>query len=161
MKWCAGCARVILCAGWRKRGRRTVGDAGAVGQAKPLRLTQPRHSSEHGASRTPPPTVGARHTLRHMARRMRFLRASQWCAGCARGIGCVGRWTRGRRTVCLVVKIGRAERLRLMRLGNPANTGRRGRRPLRAVARHTLRDAMKRALFRYAHQWCAGCARGI
>ena len=55
-KWCAGCARVILCAGWRKRGRRTVGDAGAVGQAKPLRLTQPRHSSEHGASRTPPPT---------------------------------------------------------------------------------------------------------
>ena len=87
--------------------------------------------------------------------------AYQWCAGCAREIGCVGLWAGVWRAVINGGKIGRAERLRLMRLGNPANTGRRGRRPLRAVARHTLRDAMKRALFRYAHKWCAGCAREI
>ena len=54
------------------------------------------------------------------------------CAGCARGIEYVGRWTRGGCAVGNVVKIGHAERVRLTHPGNPANAGRRGRRPLRA-----------------------------
>ena len=37
VKWCAGCARGIECAGLWTRGWRTVGDAGAVGQAGRMR----------------------------------------------------------------------------------------------------------------------------
>ena len=38
---------------------RTVGDAGAIGQAKRMRLSQLGNHTEQGASRTPPPTVDA------------------------------------------------------------------------------------------------------
>ena len=89
-KWCAGCARDIAFVGWRTRDGRTVGDAGAVGQARRLRLARPGNHPTEGASRTPPPTVGAKRALRHMTRRVRFLTLHKWCAGCARGIGCVG-----------------------------------------------------------------------
>ena len=90
MKWCAGCARDIAFVGWRTRDGRTVGDAGAVGQARRLRLARPGNHPTEGASRTPPPTVGAKRALRRVRQRMQFPHASQWCAGCARGIAYVG-----------------------------------------------------------------------
>ena len=120
-----------------------------------------RQSRERGASRTPPPTAAAKRRLRHSTRRVRFPHASKWCAGCARGIGCVGRRTRGRRTVGDVGAAGQAQRLRLTQPGNPANAGRRGRRPLRAGARRRLRHSTRRMRFPHASKWCAGCARGI
>ena len=90
----------------------------------------------------------------------RFARL-KWCAGCARGI-CI-RWAvdGGGRAVGDTGATRQAQRVRLTRLGNPASTGRRGRRPLRAVARRTLRHTTRRMRLPHAHQWCAGCARGI
>ena len=70
--------------------------------------------------------------------------AYQWCAGCAREIGCVGLWARGWRAVINVGKIGRAERLRLTRLGNLATTVHRGRRTLQAAAKPALRHMAQR-----------------
>ena len=69
--------------------------------------------------------------MRHTTRRVRFPRASQMVRGrCPRD--CI-RWAVdiGRRTVGDVGAIGHAERMCLTYLGNPANAGRRGRRPLR------------------------------
>ena len=87
---------------------RTVGNAAKIGQAEHLRLTQPGSHPAEGASRTPPPTAGARHTLRDAMKRVLFQYAYQWCAGCAREILYVGRRTRDGRAVCIVVKIGHA-----------------------------------------------------
>ena len=125
-KWCAGCASVILCAGWRKRGRRTVGDAGAVGQAKPLRLTQPRHSSEHGASRTPPLTGDSGTQV--SASRQRVAQTSQTSAHA------LGSPERGAVTARSGVTEGLVQRgCDAISLPVIRRKGRRGRRPLRWV----------------------------
>ena len=143
-KWCAGCARGIAYVGQRTRGWRAVGNAGAVGQAGRMRLTHPGNHPTQGASGTPPPTVGAIHTLRHKTRRVRLPHASKWCAGCAREIAYVGQWTEGWRAVCIVGKIGQAGRLRLTRPGGHTSAGRRGRRPLRSTAKPALRHETQR-----------------
>ena len=70
-----------------------MGDAGKIGQAEQMRLTHPGNNPTQGASRTPPPTVVARHTLRDVMQVVCLPRASQMCAGCARGIAYVGWWT--------------------------------------------------------------------
>ena len=119
--------------GQRTQGGRTEGDVGKIGQAKRMRLTRPGNHPTEGASRTPPPTVGAIHTLRHKTRRVRLPHASKWCAGCAREIAYAGLWTRDGRTGGDADAIGQAEWMRLTQPGNPANAGRRGRRPLRWV----------------------------
>ena len=54
---------------------------------------RPDKRPAQGASRTPPTTVGARHTLRDVRQQMWLPHAYKWCAGCARGIKYVGRWT--------------------------------------------------------------------
>ena len=71
----------------------------------------------------------------------------KWCAGCARGIGCVGRWTRGGCTVSDLGAAGHAQRLRLTRPGGHATAGRRGRRPLRATAERTLQHTTRQMRF--------------
>ena len=125
-KWCAGCVRVILCAGWRKRGRRTVGDAGAVGQAKPLRLTQPRHSSEHGASRTPPLTGDSGTQV--SASRQTVAQTSQTSAHA------LGSPERGAVTARSGVTEGLVQRgCDAISLPVIRRKGRRGRRPLRRL----------------------------
>ena len=63
----------------------------------------------------------------------------KWCAGGAREIAYVGRWVQGGRAVGEAGATGQAGRLRLTHPGNPANTGRRGRRPLRTAAKTDLR----------------------
>ena len=65
--------------------------------------------------------------------RRRFARP-KWCAGCARGISYVGLWTQSGCTVDDAGAVGRAGRVRLTQLGNPAATVHRGRCTLRATA---------------------------
>ena len=84
----------------------------------------------------------------------------KWCAGCARGIGCVGRWTRGGCTVSDLGAAGHAQRLRLTRPGGHATAGRRGRRPLRATAERTLQHTTRQMRFSRASQMVRGrCPR--
>ena len=73
------------------------------------------------------------------------------------------RWVinEGGRAVGNVSKTGHAKRLRLPHPGSHATAGRRGRRPLRLGARHTLRDVMQVVCLPRASQMCAGGARGI
>ncbi len=59
----------------------------------------------------------------------------KWCAGGAREISFVGRWTRGGCDAGNAGAIGQATRLHLTRPGGHAKAGRRGRRPLRAEAK--------------------------
>ena len=68
----------------------------------------------------------------------------QWCAGCARGIGCVGRWTRGWRAVENAGVIGHAGHPQPSRPGNLATTVHRGRCTLRATAKPALRHTSQR-----------------
>ena len=142
-------------------GGRTVGDAGAVGHAERVRLTQPRRSHDRGASRTPPLTGGCETKVAACWTTDKALTSHQLCAGCARDIVCVGLWTRGRRTVCIVVKIGHAEQMRLTRPGGHAAAAHRGRCALRAVAKRPLRHMTQCMRFPRAYHWCAGRARGI
>ena len=65
--------------------------------------------------------------------------AQKWCAGGARGIAYVGRWTLGWRTAGGVGAIRHAQRLRLTRPGGHATTVHRGRCTLRVGAKQTLR----------------------
>ena len=62
----------------------------------------------------------------------------KWCAGCARDIAYVGRWTRGWRDVVVAGTIGRAKRLHPTSPGSRATAGRRGHRPLRPPAKRTF-----------------------
>ena len=69
---------------------RTVGNVGAIGHAGHPRQRCPgNHSTVVHRGRCTLRAI-AKRTLRHMTQCMRFPRAYQWCAGCARGIGCVG-----------------------------------------------------------------------
>ena len=71
-KWCAGCAREIAYVGRWTRGRRTVGDVGAVGHAQRMRLTHHGNSTAQGASRTPPPYGGCDTNAAACMERVRF-----------------------------------------------------------------------------------------
>ena len=87
-----------------------------------------------GASRTPPPTVVARHTLRDAMQGARSLTHINGTRDWIRWV-VVG----GGRTVGDMCDVSHAERMRLTQLGNPAAAGRRGRRPLRAGGEPSLR----------------------
>ena len=99
----------------------------------------PRQSRKHGASRTPPPTGGCVTMLAGCDARGALPHTYQWCAGCAREISFVGRWTRGWRAVGDVGKIGQAKRMRLTYPGCHATTVHRGRCTLRVAAKPSLR----------------------
>ena len=109
-----------------------------------------------------PPVVGEGfHALPAWEDGLPRIAYNKWCAGCAREIAYVGRWTRGRRTVGDVGAVGHAGRLRLTRPGGRANAGRRGRRPLRWVRNERCGIRRDGCGSLTPHQWCAGCARGI
>ena len=118
---------------------RTVGNVGAIGHAGHPRQRCPGNPATAAHRGRCALRAVAKRPLRHMTQCMRFPRAYQWCAGCARGIAYVGLWARGRRTVENVGRIGHAQRLRLTQPGGHTTAGRRGRRPLRAAAKRTLR----------------------
>ncbi len=93
-------------------------------------------------------TVGAGfHALPAWVDGLRRCARKKWCAGCAREIAYVGRRTRAVRTVVNAGAVGQAKRMRLSNPGNNPNTGRRGRRPLRAVAKRRLRRVGQRIRF--------------
>ena len=74
-------------------GERTVGNVGAIGHAERLHPTHPGGHTTAGRRGRRPLRLGARHTLRDVMQVVCLPRASQMCAGCARGIAYVGRWT--------------------------------------------------------------------
>ena len=143
-KWCAGCARGISYVGRWTRGGRTVGGVGALGHAQRLHPTYPGGHTAQGASRTPPPTVGARHTPRRIWQCVRFVRATQMVRGrCPRDCIC---WAvdRGWRTVGDAGAFGHAGHPRQRCLGGHVTMVHRGRCTLQAAAKPALRHMAQR-----------------
>ena len=112
------------------RGKRGCCRSGRTGAANAARQYRNR-----GASRTPPLTGNSETKVAaYRATDAIPPRLTKWCAGCARGISYVGRRTRDGRAVCIVIKIGHAEQMRLTRPGGLAATVHRGRCTLRVSA---------------------------
>ena len=112
------------------RGKRGCCRSGRTGAFNPT-----RQSHSRGAPRTVHPTGNSEtNVAAYRATDAIPPRLTKWCAGCARGISYVGRRTRDGRAVCIVIKIGHAEQMRLTRPGGLAATVHRGRCTLRAAA---------------------------
>ena len=148
-KWCAGCAREIAYVGRWTRGRRTVGDVGAVGHAERPHTTHPGGHTTAGRRGRRPLRATAERRCQHRGKQMCKRRKpppTPWPppergAVAARSGVTEGLVQRGCDAISLPVILRK---------------GRRGRRPLRAGARHTRLQVWQRMRFRHAYQIARG-----